>query len=111
MTAHELGVHVAVIYRHLVRTAFSCRCHSQIQTLDQLVHSRCVARIGAETDLCGAETVHIPYLPNIPKAFQDLVSQIRCLAFAELLQYNNEFNAYVTVYIAFGQFGQVSCDL
>ena len=111
LAAHELRMHVAVIHGHLVGSALSGRSNGKVQALKKLVHISCMARIGTETDLCGTQAVHAAYLPYILKTSQYLIRQIGSLAFAVLLQDDDELDAYVAVYVTFGHLSQVSLYL
>ena len=81
LAADELGMHAAVIYSHLVRSPVGGSRHSQVQALKQLIRVGCMTGIGAEAYLCGTQTVHAAYFPNISEAFQNLISQVTSLPF------------------------------
>ena len=74
-------MHVAVIYCHLVGSAVRGSRHGQVQALKQLICAGGMTGGGAETYLCGTQTVHAADFPNVSEAFQNLISQVAGLPF------------------------------
>lgn len=58
----------------------------------------------------GADTVKLPYSPDVSKTFQYLGSKVTGLSLSGILQYDHKFYADIAEHISMSSFFQISCN-